>query len=206
MSAFWPACPSVAPGAKASTILTNLQRGNVPTQNISIVRNVDVYQRAGQGDLDKNDLSSWMRETGDDIDRPDVHGLSMMMWAAAYGQVPTVQLLLNHGANVNVAGKENETSLHLAASCGCHELVSLLIRAGSLVDAEDENLSTPLMLASLSGHPHCVHELVVHGADVSKRNINDDTAYSLAVKHGARNVQTVLENHMLTILGGQQRL
>lgn len=229
MSAFWPACPSVAPGAKASTILTNLQRGNVPTQNISIVSNVDVYQKAGQGDLDKADLSMWLRETGDDIDRPDVHGLSMIMWAAAYGQVPTVQLLLNSGANVNVRGKENgkypnrikhsvlfsnwfllsETALHLAASCGCHELVTLLIRAGSVVDAEDENQSTPLMLASLSGHPHCVYELLLHGADVSKKNINDDSAYSLAVKHGSRNVQTVLENHMLTILGGggqQQRL
>ena len=107
MSAFWPSQPSVAPGAKASTILTNLQRGNVPTQNISIVRNVDVYQRAGQGDLDKNDLSMWLRETGDDIDCHDGHGLSMLMWAAAYGQVPTVQLLLSHGANVNVQGKEN---------------------------------------------------------------------------------------------------
>ena len=57
MSTFWPACPSVAPGAKASTILTNLQRGNVPTQNISITRNVDVYQRAGMGDLDKGSLN-----------------------------------------------------------------------------------------------------------------------------------------------------
>ena len=100
-----------------------------------------------------------------------------------------------------------ETALHLAASCGCHELVTLLIRAGSEVDAEDENQSTPLMLASLSGHPHCVYELLLHGADVSKKNINDDSAYSLAVKHGSRNVQTVLENHMLTILsGGGQRL
>ena len=76
-----------------------------------------------------------------------------------------------------------------------------------MVDAEDENMSTPLMMAALSGHPHCVHELLLHGADVSKKNINDDTAYSLAVKHGARNVQTVLENHMLSILGGgQQRI
>ena len=107
MSAFWPACPSVAPGAKASTILTNLQRGNVPTQNITAVRNVDVFQRAGQGDLDKNDLTYWLRETGDEIDRPDMQGLTMMMWAAAYGQVPTVQLLLSHGSNVNVKGKEN---------------------------------------------------------------------------------------------------
>ena len=92
------------------------------------------------------------------------------------------------------------------------------------MDAEDENLSTPLMLASLGGHPHCVHELVLAGADVTRRNINDvrhwqtswimiilssifqDTAYSLAVKHGARNVQTVLENHMLSIISGQKGL
>ena len=107
MSTFWPACPPVAPGAKASTILTNLQRGNVPTQNITAVRNVDVFQRAGQGDLDKNDLSYWLREAGDDIDGSDGHGLTMMMWAAAYGQVPTVQLLLSHGANVNVVGAES---------------------------------------------------------------------------------------------------
>ena len=66
-----------------------------------------------------------------------------------------------------------ETALHLAASCGCHELVTLLVRSGSAVDAEDENLSTPLMLASLGGHPHCVHELVLAGADVTRRNIND---------------------------------
>ena len=105
--AFWPAQPSVAPGAKASTILTNLQRGNVPTQNISIVRNVDVYQRSGQGDLDRNDIREWLSQTGDDMDRPDNNGLTMLMWAAAYGQVPTVQLLLNHGVNVNVTGKEN---------------------------------------------------------------------------------------------------
>ena len=62
MSAFWPSCPDVGPDAKATTILTNLQRGNVPTQNISSVRCVDVYQRAGQGDLDRNDLAMWLRQ------------------------------------------------------------------------------------------------------------------------------------------------
>ena len=43
---------------------------------------------------------------------------------------------------------------------------------------------------------------VVAGADVTRKNINDDSAYSLAVKHGARAVQTVLENHMLAIISG----
>eukprot|EP00090_Calanus_glacialis_P034342 TRINITY_DN5759_c0_g1_i1.p1 TRINITY_DN5759_c0_g1~~TRINITY_DN5759_c0_g1_i1.p1 ORF type:complete len:216 (-),score=79.01 TRINITY_DN5759_c0_g1_i1:130-747(-) len=201
MSAFWPTCPDVGPGAKATTILTNLQRGNVPTQNISSVRCVDVYQRAGQGDLDRNDLAGWLMETGDDIDRPDVGGMTMMMWAAAYGQTPTVQMLINHGASVHTAGKEMETPLHLAASCGCHELIMMLLRHGAQVDCEDENSSTPTMFATMNKHPHCVHELIASGADVTKRNINGDTAYSLAVKNGARNVQTVLENYMLAALG-----
>ena len=73
--------------------------------------------------------------------------------------------------------------------------------SGEEVDPEDENCSTPLMMASLSSNPHCVHELLLHGADISKRNVNSDTAYSLAVKHGARNCQTVLENHMLSVMG-----
>jgi ankyrin repeat protein len=41
------------------------------------------------------------RESAGDIDRPDNHGLTMLMWAAAYGQTPTVQLLVNRGASVH---------------------------------------------------------------------------------------------------------
>jgi len=199
--AFWPTAPDVGPGAKATTILTNLQRGNVPTQNISSVRGVDVYQRAGQGDLDRNDLEQWVREMGDDIDRPDVQGLSMLMWASAYGQTPTVQLLLSRGAEINLCGKELETPLHLAAASGCHELVTLLLRAGARVDGEDENGMTPLMFTCISNHSHAAHELLASGADLTRRNINGSTSYALALAHGARQVQTVLENHMLSALG-----
>jgi len=204
-STFWPTAPDVGPGAKATTILTNLQRGNVPTQNISNVRGVDVYQRAGQGDLDQKDLQQWLRETGDDIERPDVQGLTMLMWASAYGQTPTVQLLLSMGADVNCIGREEETPLHLAASAppssGCHELLTLLLRSGARVDSEDENGVTPLMFACINNHSHAAHELLAAGADITKRNINGDTAYGLAVRHGSRQVQTVLENHMLSALG-----
>jgi len=98
-------------------------------------------------------------------------------------------------------GKERETSLHLAASSGCHELITLLLRNGAMVDCEDENGVTPLMFASLSNHSHAVHELLASGADITRRNINGDTAYALAVRQGARQVQTVLENHMLAALG-----
>ena len=77
----------------------------------------------------------------------------------------------------------------------------MLLRSGAQVDSEDENGCTPTMFATINKHPHVVYDLIASGADVTKRNINGETAYSLAVKHGARNVQTVLENHMLAALG-----
>ncbi|XP_023334156.1 DNA-binding protein RFXANK-like [Eurytemora carolleeae] len=204
MSSFWPSAPDVGPGARATTILTNLQRGNVPTQNISSVRSVDVYQRAGQGDLDNNDIDCWLRETGGDINLPDVHGFTMLMWAAAYGQTPTVQLLLNRGASINCRGLEEETALHLAASCGCIELITLILKHGAFVDTEDENGCTPLMFAAMKNHPHVVNELLAHNADITRRNINDDTAYSLAVRNGARLAQTVIEHSIISVMEKSQ--
>ena len=35
---------------------------------------MDVYQRAGAGDLDSRDIAQWMRDTGEDIDRWAVGG------------------------------------------------------------------------------------------------------------------------------------
>ena len=47
----------------------------MPTQNISLASShVDVYQRAGAGDLDSRDIAQWMRDTGEDIDRWAVGG------------------------------------------------------------------------------------------------------------------------------------
>ena len=62
------------------------------------------------------------------------------MWASAYGQVPTVQLLIQQGAQVDLEGQEGETSLLLAASSGHHEVVRLLLTEGAAVNHADEVL------------------------------------------------------------------
>ena len=62
---FWPEKPRIehlpgtAGGVKASTVLTNLQRGNIPTIMQTVVEPVVVagpHQRAGQGELRPDDL------------------------------------------------------------------------------------------------------------------------------------------------------
>ena len=57
----------------------------------------------------------------------DHRGKTPLMWAAAYGQTPTVGKLLQAGADVGARADECETALHLAASNGHHDVVRMLL-------------------------------------------------------------------------------
>ena len=94
---FWPEKPKVdAAAVKASTVLTNLQRGNIPTILRTLVEPVvqTIHQRAGQGELRFSELEV----KGALVDERDHLGKTPLMWSAAYGQTPTLKLLLGYGA------------------------------------------------------------------------------------------------------------
>jgi len=202
---FWPEKPradhnqGTGGGVKASTVLTNLQRGNIPTIMQTVVEPVVVagpHQRAGQGELRPDDLIE------NDVNEKDGNGRTPIMWSAYYGQSPTITLLMRHGANVRANGYENETAVHLAASNGHHDAIRILINHGAEVDAVDENQCTPLMFAAMQNHPHCVNELLINGADFTKTDFNGDNALSLAMQNDSKQAQRVLENHILAMLKG----
>ncbi len=218
--AFWPERPTkadpslAAAGVKANTVLTNLQRGNIPTMQTIVMEPViaSLHQRAGQGELKAAELTD-PHIVGD----RDPRGRTPLMWAAFYGQTPTVALLLAHDADADARGDEGETALHLAASGGHHDVIKALLRGGgggggggrsggggggANVDSLDENSCTPLMFAAMRNHPHAVNELLLHGADVAAANINGDTAMSLAIKCDSQQAQAVLEQHLVGVIKG----
>lgn len=198
---FWPEKPKVETvpggGVKASTVLTNLQRGNIPTIMQTVVEPVVVagpHQRAGQGELRLEDLVE------NDVNERDHLGRTPLMWSAYYGQSPTVSLLIRNGADVHARACEGETALHLAASNGHHDAIRILLSHGAEVDSTDENECTPLMFATIQNHPHSVNELLTHGADFTRTDINGDTPLALAMQNGSRLAQRVLENHVMSAL------
>lgn len=203
--AFWPEKPRIdhipgtGGGVKASTVLTNLQRGNIPTIMQTVVEPVVVagpHQRAGQGELRPEDLLE------NDVNERDSSARTPLMWSAYYGQSPTITLLVRHGADVRARAREGETAVHLAASNGHHDAIRILINHGAEVDAVDENDCTPLMFAAMQNHPHCVNELLINGADFTKADFNGDNALSLAMQNDSKQAQRVLENHILCTLKG----
>lgn len=60
-----------------------------------------------------------------------------------------------------------------------------MLNEGADVNQADDMCNTALMYAAKANHPHCCNELLLREADVTMVNLNDDTAFSLAVDNGS---------------------
>ncbi len=87
--------------------------------------------------------------------------------ASSKNALQCVQLLLKHGAHVNLQAEgSGDTPLHIAAQEGKHELVAALLSKGADANIAGNKGSTALMRASLGGHVECVRHLLKAKANV----------------------------------------
>lgn len=76
-------------------------------------------------------------KNGANINISNNKGMSLLMWAAKYGQKEAAEILLNKGANVNAKDGGNSTALMIAAAEGYKDIVELLIEKGADINARD---------------------------------------------------------------------
>jgi ankyrin repeat protein len=94
---------------------------------------------------------------------------SPLIAAARAGHLAAVRLLLDRGADPNLAVSGDGTPLIMAAREGYADIVALLLDRGASIDKivpDDENA---LIQASGEGHIQVVKLLVSRGADVNAR-------------------------------------
>jgi len=108
-----------------------------------------------------------LRAPGLQVDTPNAHGETALMFAALKGQVDWTQRLIRLGAQVQ---REGWTPLHYAASGPEPRVVAFLLDAGALIDARSPPGSTPLMLAARFGDERSVDVLLQRGADARLKN------------------------------------
>jgi ankyrin repeat protein len=75
-----------------------------------------------------------------------------------------VEILLDHGAEINAANEEKITVLHIAAWEGNEAVLRVLLNRGADVNAGMKDNSTPLDLAVEAGHEAAVKTLLDNGA------------------------------------------
>ncbi|KAH9392722.1 Ankyrin repeat A protein 2 [Tyrophagus putrescentiae] len=184
---------------RPSTVLTNLQRGNVQTPlETGEPRTREVHELAALGELFPGHVN--LAEI--DVNQSDGHGLTPVHWAATYGQLESLNRLREQGASWGARGPEDETALMLAASGGHNHVVKALIAhlGAGIIDDVDEDGNSALMFAAYGGHKAVVKELLEHGADVTLVNCNLDTAYDIATKLKRTEIQSMLQRHILNLI------
>ena len=98
------------------------------------------------------------------------------------GGLPTMQLLLDAGANVNqIDGKDGSTPLHKAAERGLSKKVEWLLVHGADINLQDHAGETALHCATDHGHVKTVKLLVNHGADLKIKNRAQRDASNIGV-------------------------
>ncbi|XP_035227596.1 ankyrin repeat family A protein 2-like isoform X2 [Stegodyphus dumicola] len=169
-------CSAFSP-YKPTTVLTNLQRGNVQTQTPSV-----------------------LPDDNFNVNLQDENGFTPLMWASSYGQLETVRKLILRGALVSVVGSSGENALILASASGHAAIVRELINFGASLNYKDQEGNTALMYAAYNNHSGCTQELLNAGADLTAMNETFDSAYDIAVKRRSKNAQAVMEKYMLSIM------
>lgn len=139
--------------------------------------------------LRRGDAAAFQIALGDDpkaVNGKGPGGSTPLMYAVFYGDAATVSLLLDRGANPNIANDAGATALMWAA--GDLEKTRLLVDHGADVNARSDGGRTPLMItAGRGGSGAAVKFLLEHGANPSATSpglLGDVSALSEAASTG----------------------
>jgi ankyrin repeat protein len=119
----------------------------------------------------------------ENVNARDKRGATPLMYAAAFGNIQEMKLLLDAGADVNARSTSGATALIWAAGEPLRS--RMLIERGADVNAQSRQGRTPLMAAARrEGAADLVRLMLAKGADITAKDIQDDTALTLASRTG----------------------
>merc|ERR1712136_66260 len=128
------------------------------------------------------------------VDARDECKCTALMYAATYGHIDAVRVLLDHGSDIEATSKDGWTSLITATYNGHIDVVQYLIQRDANIEAADERGWTPLMHVAFNGDIKTLKCLLENGASVEAMDTDGRTALVYAAFNGhAENVGWLLE-------------
>ena len=140
-------------------------------------------------------------DSGGDLLAVDLHGGTVLHFAAAHACEPTLlDYLLQQGLNIETRDKNGETPLPRAAASGNATMTELLVARGADVSAVNHRGQTPFLLsctASSNDNPEgrgTIEVLLEHESDVRVSDKNGNTALHLAIFRPLRLLKLIMQN------------
>lgn len=125
----------------------------------------------------------WAKRYGfehDNINSRIENGMSPLMLAAMQDERDRVQVLLNHGADVNLLNDDENNALWFACVSNNLLIVRKLIESGCNINNQNVNGATCLIYAASTGKFDIVRELIRAGADIRKQTLDGFNALDSA--------------------------
>jgi UNC-44 ankyrin len=95
----------------------------------------------------KGVIQAFLKKGGIDFDKRDKYGNTCLMYVCLKGYKDITKLILENGADSNLANNESITPLHAVSENGNKEIAEMLLGAGADINATNKNGETPLMYA-----------------------------------------------------------
>uniref|UniRef100_A0A093VPM2 Putative ankyrin repeat protein n=1 Tax=Talaromyces marneffei PM1 TaxID=1077442 RepID=A0A093VPM2_TALMA len=89
-------------------------------------------------------------------------GMTALIWAARRGMRDMIELLMEHGADIEAHSSSGETALLAGSEAGHKEIVKFLIDRGANLSAKDSFGQTALYKAAANGHVDIMRLLLKH--------------------------------------------
>jgi len=150
---------------------------------------------AAGADVDLRDQTPHERKygSGTTLDLSTTFGeRTPLMVACASGSLEAVNVLLEHGAQVDAADPLGDTALHLACGSGRAEVVEALLAAGANANARCQEGGTPLLVTGYFGTAQMVRALLAAGAAVDQPDEQGFTPFLAACWEGRTEVAEAL--------------
>ncbi|XP_060934755.1 ankyrin repeat domain-containing protein 24 [Limanda limanda] len=112
----------------------------------------------------------------------DAEGKSAFHLSASRGRLDCLEVIISHGADVNVPDGAGFSALHLAAKNGQSECLKRLLQERLAVDCIDSIGRTPLHHAAVSGCLSCTETLWDFKADLDVQDSDEATPLILAAQ------------------------
>lgn len=90
-----------------------------------------------------------------------------LVFASENGNIKVIDLLVEHGANVNESSEAGHTCLHEAISNDHEKAVEVLLEYGANPNTKHYFVCSPLSIAASRGSADIVRKLIEHGANVN---------------------------------------
>jgi ankyrin repeat protein len=159
------------------------------------LQSLDMLKRLLSEGADPNHRVDWCNDGS-----PTLH-----QWAL-YAHVEAVQLLLDHGADINILDNLGRSAIEYATGAlnwsetsKAEQVVKLIIQAGADVNVKSTLGNTPLMWATRAGNLKITKLLIERGANADDTDKDGNNALHYARNPGTKHASTIKQNRQATI-------